>query len=257
MNNPLESARPAERRDQITAFATDIAYGALHGEWPARIKVNANGFWMNFKYRSKSTLSPNQIRFQEKWKSGNRPTFSLLASFGYLKLIDKRKRLGKGSEASVVDYFFFLTPNAFDLLDKPPTLPSIFISYSTKESSAFALLIEARLRILGIDDTFIDKSISSGEEWEKRLLDQIRLCRNFICLVGPTTFESTWVKREINWAEAVGATIISIWDSGAQMGDDCPDTLRKRQAIVVTADNAKSYEAAANKILNTLGYRSY
>jgi hypothetical protein len=152
---------------------------------------------------------------------------------------------------------YVLPPKALQLLEKPVQAPGVFISYSRKDSSAFALLVEARLRIVGVPDVFIDKKITAGDEWAEHLEERIREARYFICLVGPNTLRSSVVGQEVEWAVQAGCRIISIWHGGAKITDSAPEALRKRHAISVTEESAREYETAISELLNSMGYRTY
>ncbi|NDJ76094.1 MAG: TIR domain-containing protein, partial [Chloroflexi bacterium] len=89
-----------------------------------------------------------------------------------------------------------------------------------------------------------------------RIKDTIKQSKFFVCLIGPKTLDSEMVRQEIQWAEESGCMIISIWH-GCEIGDDCPEVLRERQAIQVTGESAREYETAVNTLLNSLGYSTY
>ncbi len=127
-------------------------------------------------------------------------------------------------------------------------------------SSTFALLIEARLKLVGVENPFIDKSIQAGEDWHARLHTTIQSAKYVVVLISKTTFDSDWVLQEIEWAQQAGCTIISIWHPGMKIDDKpprCPQILYERQAIKVNGESARDYEAAVNELLNALGYRTY
>lgn len=271
MDNPLELSAPTDPVQRVHAYARDLAYLAIHGELSARIVWGIAGLSDNpHEPRLGYPDTTNRYYFREKWGAETAkfsPFLDLLASYGYI-LIGGETLPGTGSAQlwgheelqadkshHVVTYL--LSPKAFQLLERPATPPTVFISYKRKESSAFALLIEARLRMAGVDAVFIDKSIPAGEKWHGELETRIKSAQTFISLIGPETLASPMVQKEIAWAVEASCRIISIWHNNCTMPDDCPGELKDRQYIVVADESAKGYETAINELLNSLGYRTY
>src|SRR6185436_647080 len=133
-----------------------------------------------------------------KWKT-DFPSEYLLLSFGYFK--------DYGIEAGYSVYL--LTDRAFELLERPSRAPDVFISYRRSESSAFGLLIEARLRLAGNPNPFIDKNLVPGAEWNAQLRHQIQRSSYFIALIGKSTLQSPYVIQEIEWAIESNCTLVS------------------------------------------------
>ncbi len=242
MDNPFEQPAPTNMLERVQAFARDLAYGATLGLWHSRIR---------WKQLSNPEMSDHSRRFAEhlypKW-GRDFPSEYLLLSFGYLIELEN-------IESGFANYL--LTDKAFQLLQQPSVAPDVFISYRRSESSAFGLLIEARLRLAGNPNPFIDKNLVPGSEWNAQLRQQIQKSRYFVALVGKTTLESPHVLQEIQWAAESQCTIVSIWHNGARMTDTVPDIIQRRHAIVVTEENALGYETAVNQLLNSLGYSTY
>jgi len=141
-------------------------------------------------------------------------------------------------------------------LEQPASPQEVFISYKHDQSSAFALLVEARLRLAGNQNPFLDKSINAGDEWEPLLEKKVQESKFLVCVIGEKTLESEWVKKEIGWAEEAGATIISIWH-GCDIDENTLPALKARHRIKVMAENATEYEVAISKMLNAMGYATY
>lgn len=242
MENPFEQPAPTDTLARIQAFARDLAYGATLGLWHSRIR---------WKQLSNPEMSDHSRRFAEylrpKW-GRDFPSEYLLLSFGYLSEL-------ANVESGFANYL--LTDKAFHLLQQPASPPDVFISYRRSESSAFGLLIEARLRLVGNPNPFIDKNLTPGSEWNAQLQQQIAKSRYFIALVGKTTLESPHVMQEIQWAAESQCTIVSVWHNGARMSDSTLELIQRRHAIVVTEENALGYETAVNQLLNSLGYSTY
>lgn len=241
MENPFEQGVPADVLQRVHAFARDLAYGVTLGLWHSQIHWQK---LLNPEISHHSRIFAQYLR--PKW-GGDFPSEYLMLSFGYFQ--------EHGSEGGHSRYL--LTEKAFRLLERPAGPPSVFISYRRSESSTFGLLIEARLKLVGNPNPFIDKNLVPGEEWNAQLRQKIEACRYFVCLIGRTTLESPHVMQELEWAAAGDRTIISIWHNGQRMSDATLPQLRDRHAIVVTEETALGYELAVNQLLNSLGYSTY
>jgi hypothetical protein len=257
MDNPLKLARPTDPIQQIHEYARDLAYLFATGNIGPTISTGGRFSWSDSPYVERDNDSQNRIDFRAKWvtksdENFSPPAFELLAAYEYLSVASKEHDI---NNRTITNYV--LTPKALQLLEKPVQAPSVFISYSRKDSSAFALLIEARLRIAGAPEVFIDKKITAGDEWAEHLQERIREARYFICLVGPNTLNSSVVRQEVEWAAQAGCRIISIWHGGAKITDSAPQALQKRHAISVSGESAREYETAISELLNSMGYRTY
>lgn len=240
-NTPLSQPLPDDPAERIVRFARDLAWGALQKRWspaPAVAPMGADGFqWLDFG-RMDAYLA-------EVWDD-DPPWPELLVSLGYLEITNQR-------ESGTVDYI--LTPRAFDLLREPATPPNVFISYRRAESSAFGLLVVARLKAVGVQNPFIDLQIDPGAEWRAYLEKMVRECRYFILLIGPTTLESEYVREEIEWAlNTPGCVIVPVTHNGFQRDHSFSEALAARQVIEVRRESAEDYELAVIKLLNLLGY---
>ncbi|MEP7285925.1 MAG: toll/interleukin-1 receptor domain-containing protein, partial [Chloroflexota bacterium] len=176
-----------------------------------------------------------------KWPSGGSPTCEMMQTFGYF-LHD-------------TDGSYLITQKAFALLERPVTLPTVFISYSRKTSSAFGLLIECRLQIAGIK-AFIDRSIDPGDAWHAQLEDKIRHSTCVVSLLAPETLNSNYVQKEIQWALDQNIMLIPIWH-GTFDGSNIPaalELLGSKNAIRVKEESAEAYHEAVEKLINRLGF---
>ena len=239
-DNPLEQPAPVDLLQRVHAFARDLAYGAAKGLWHTRIQ------WQALTNPDISNVAGVFAKYlREKWGT-DFPSEYLLVSLDYFDPV--------GDETGRSTYL--LTEKAFRLLEKPSSPPSVFISYRRSESTALALLIEARMKMAGNPNPYIDKNLIPGQDWNDQLEERIRQSRYFVVLVGKTTLESPNVLQELNWAEQAGCTIISIWH-GYKMEADAPVILQERHAITIDTDSALGYETAINQLLNGLGYATY
>lgn len=256
MENPHELPAPTDPIERVHAFARDLAYGVAQGWWTSKFilqTLNDLRGYESFFPDDHSDKDQFDDLTNKKWASGQ-PSEYLLISFGYLIPLEEIRHVGV--KKSVRQETYLITEKAMRLLEKPSTPPSVFISYKRDQSSPLALLVEARLRLVGNPNPFVDKNIVAGDGWHGRLKDTIQQSKYFVCLIGKETLKSEWVQKEIAWAAEAGCTLISIWH-GCEMGDDCPAALRERHAITVTGESAREYETAISELLNALGYATY
>jgi hypothetical protein len=251
IDNPLTLPAPTNFVDRVHAFARDLVYGVVNGLWNEVFIIYTDRWsvtWRsgNYMVTDEDQEHPFYQLIVNKW-NGSPPSQNLLQAFGYYD------KLQSGSNYEE----FILTPKAFALLEAPIAPPSVFISYKRSESSTFGLLIEARLKLLGNPNPFIDKNLVAGEEWHAQLEERVRDSRYFVCLVGKTTLSSAHVRQEIEWAEKYSKTIISVWHNGAYIDTSTPPALSARHAITVKGDSALDYEIAVNQLLNSMGYATY
>jgi hypothetical protein len=260
MDSPLKLARPTDPIQQIHDYARDLAYLFARGDAYPRISIGRRWSWSDNPHIARDGDSEDRIDFRKKWGAENEdpaewslplPSFDLLSAYGYLNVV------GTEMESGFPVTTYILTPQALKLLEKPVQAPGVFISYSRRDSSALALLIEARLRIVGVAEVFIDKKITAGDQWAEHLEDRIREARFFICLIGPNTLNSSVVRQELDWAVQAGCRIISIWHGGAKISESAPEVLQRLHAISVTGESAREYETAISELLNSMGYRTY
>jgi hypothetical protein len=238
MEDPLEQRAPEEPLKRVVEFARDLAYGVAQGYWISDIN------WLELL---DPELSDHARRYMahlwKKWRT-DFPPRSLMLSFGYFDEV-------------AIPSIYRLTEKAFSRLERPTAPPSVFIAYRRNISSALALLVEARLKLVGNPNPFIDKNLVAGDEWEERLRERISQSRYFVCLIGKTTLESIQVMQEIAWATEFDCRIISVWHDGLKMDENTPEILRERHAIFVKEESALEYETAINQLLNSMGYATY
>jgi hypothetical protein len=256
IDNPLLLPMPEDPIEKIYALARDIAYGASHKMWTSHLRVKDEGHQGHFyDHGLNKGLEP-------KWGDAhNYYSLHLLVAFGYMS----RGTPPNGVHVTERDVAFYdVTQKAFSLLEKPSTLPTVFISYRREhQSSALGLYVEARLKLAGNPNPFIDKNIPAGSNWHGHLEDIIQNCSHFICLIAPQTLESEMVQREIEWALKYQKTVISILHNDfdrAKLSEDAQEffkRLEQYQYIEVIGYNTDAYEIAVNKLLNSLNYQTY
>lgn len=263
MQNPLEQQVPEDKMQQVEHFARDYAYCVLNELCEPSIvaSTSLDGVERWDGWGSGSFFEHTK----DKWKS--HPSIWVLTVLGYFE----ETKQGR----------FTITDKAFKLLENPITIPTIFISYGHEQSSALALLIEARLKYADSQiGVFIDKSITPGDEWHAHLQEQVEASEYLVCLLGQsltqdndgnvitkTTIASPYVRQEIQWALDAKKTIIFICHDGyhlpSEQGEldektwEIIQALSTKQGIFVDAESAEEYEFAVNKLLNALGYATY
>ena len=152
-----------------------------------------------------------------------------------------------------------LTKAAFDLIDETEPY-DIFISYKRSESSAFALLVLARLKEYSLVP-FVDMALEAGGNWHAELEERIKGCDYFIILLGKETLASPTTIKEIKWALDYKKPIIPVWHSEFDIGDSrwakvvskVKDAIQETNAIRVTDESASGYNTAIVALLNRFG----
>jgi hypothetical protein len=157
------------------------------------------------------------------------------------------------------------------LLEAPYTPPSVFISYARPHSSAFGLLVVARLQQVGLNNPYIDMDIDPGDKWREDIEEKISGCQYFALLISPAsrkeindgvivelaTLERPNVQHEVRLARETAATIVPIWHNGFVSEKDYPDEfqwLAELNAIRVVEENPEQYQSAVDKLRNLMGY---
>jgi hypothetical protein len=242
MKRVLQSDLPGNPMARVRTLAKELAEGAVRELWPVDGITD---------YREGESHLPDELKarldkyFQARWNY-QYPRLELLARNGYLTQ-DPRD-----------DAFFVVAKTAFDLVEEVAPATS-FISYRRKDSSAFALLILARLKAAGLQ-AYLDLAIPAGDDWQQRIKDEIDRRDYFILLLGQETLSSSVVQQEIVWALQGGKTIIPIWHNGSQYPSgrytvliEVDEVLRKKNAIRVLEESGLGYETAIIELLNRFG----
>lgn len=253
MDDPRVNPVPEQYHQKVTALARDLAYGAYHGLWSPEFAVWAGlggdpPSWLNFGDPSQAF----NTLFESKWTPEHTPDPGMLEIIGYTRFLS----FNRDNNPTYV-----LTDKALDLLHTPAVAATVFIGYGRQFSSAFALLIEARLRERGVR-AFIDKMLVGGEEWEARIKDTIQnRITTFLCVMGPQTLLRPNVRNEIHWAVEANVPSIPIWHAGfSAQPDQLPEDavvrafVDRKNAIRVLEESALAYDSAMNQMLNQLEF---
>lgn len=245
--NPILNPLPEDALERGQAFALDVAYCAAEGLFQPYVNVMRSDIMLAPIGRRGdeahiAKVEALEAQFSAKWDNHS-PSIFLLETLGYMK---------KSGDSA-----YDVTEKAFALLEKPSSPPTVFISYKRGESSAFALLVEARLRLAGNPNPYLDKSLVVGEVWEKALEEHVRGAKYFILLVHPDAASSKYIKDEIRWAQESGCRILSIYYPGVNIETSGLEGLGQYQVINIKGNAASDYEDAVHKLLNALGYATY
>jgi hypothetical protein len=247
-------------------LARELAEGAANGFWSFGFRVAGFSAPLEGEYAEywegkpeledpKRLFVPNEevlLRYLKAgWNAPNLsdfPEFPLMVANGFLTVTSSR-----------LFWDYTIVKPAFDLLeDRPPA--NIFISYRRRESSAFALLVLARLKEYGLN-AFLDMSIQPGDNWREHLRDQIQAREYFVVLLSKDSLNSDVVRQELTWAIEHKANIIPIWHNGFtyQSGDitgvtvETDRLLTSTHTIRVLEESALAYNNALVELLNRFG----
>ncbi|MEO0563333.1 MAG: toll/interleukin-1 receptor domain-containing protein [Chloroflexota bacterium] len=242
MDNPLHQPAPADKRARMYDFARDIAWGFFNDHWTDNLREFRGDLFLE------GADTEMAEAFAAKWPTETRPSMDQLKSLGLLR--------------HTTGQYFCLTPNAYDLLDAPAKMPSVFISYARAYSTTFALYLEARLRVVGNKSVFIDKSLEPGSDWRESLKEKVQSSQYLVILIDQGTLDSRNVRDEIEWALEAGVAIVPIFHHVRENGLPQKGSLKEVglghvHAIQASDKTAQGYEYAANALLNVLGYATY
>lgn len=95
-------------------------------------------------------------------------------------------------------------------------MPQVFISYRRVPSAMLAQLLAKELKQRGIDVYLDVRQTDGAGPFPERLLRAIDACDVFVCLVANSTFDSEWVRREIEHARSTGKRMIPVFQESYQ-----------------------------------------
>jgi len=246
MHRVLLRPLPTNAISRIRLLAKEMAEGAAEGIWEIELYYESEqrGDFGATTFIT-DTYRPTEFEeyLQKRW-SKKHPDWKLLAVNGYVKWLNGGVRL---------------LEKAFQLLDEVQPA-EIFISYRRNESSAFALLVLARLKSFDLN-AFLDMSIQAGDDWHAQLEDEVDKRDYFILLLGgKETLISPYVRREIEWAMQSNSIIIPIWhnefeykSSAFDVSPEIDRMLSMTHTIRVLEESASAYNTAIVELLNRFG----
>src|SRR4051794_11754480 len=99
-------------------------------------------------------------------------------------------------------------------------MPASFISHSSLDEAVSGSVL-AELAKLGFERVFLDfdedSGIGAGDNWEKRLYEELARCHAVILVLSPNWLASTWCRVELAQARALGKVILPV--ICAQLGE--------------------------------------
>lgn len=103
---------------------------------------------------------------------------------------------------------------------------SVFVSYQrTDNDTKIARRLSTALQSQGVNVFRDQKALQAGQKWWPTLKRAIARARRLVIVIGRTTHESTWVKREVRHALQKGVNVIPLL-CYAGHGWEQPSTLK-------------------------------
>ena len=99
-------------------------------------------------------------------------------------------------------------------------MADVFISYQRSRSADIAYIIRDRLEDEGIDAFMDIKGLSAAGQFPPQLGRAIAEAKVFLCLLGPDTLASAWVRKENDQACNLGLTLIPVFHQEFTEPDD-------------------------------------
>lgn len=131
-------------------------------------------------------------------------------------------------------------------------MADVFISYQRSRSADIAYIIRDRLEDEGIDAFMDIKGLSAAGQFPPQLGRAIAEARVFLCLLGPDTLASDWVRKEIDQACNLGLTLIPVFHPEFTEPEDIQDQsvrdLLRSQGVELPASN-KYLDPALDQIV--------
>src|SRR4051812_31225125 len=92
-------------------------------------------------------------------------------------------------------------------------MPAIFISHSSQDRVVSAEMMKVLAR-LGFGRVFLDfdktTGLGAGENWEKRLYEELTRCHAVVLVLTPAWLASKWCFAELTQARALGKVILPV-----------------------------------------------
>jgi hypothetical protein len=255
MQKVMQRSLPNNGMARIRMLARELAEGATEEVWQPSIVINVQQRTIEGKSVQVSLVPHESIQKYLEIRWGNQhPDLILLRYNGYLE-----RRTDNNTVHEITEKAFLLVDEV-----EPST---IFISYRRKESSAFALLVLARLKEHGLK-AFLDMSIQAGNNWHAHIKEQIGIHGSFIVILNHETLDSEAVCNEIQWAMDAKKAILPVahpkfeyveykklrTDEGKfNLTPEMDFMLTNTHTIRVLEESALAYNNAIVELLNRFG----
>ncbi len=131
--------------------------------------------------------------------------------------------------------------------------PRVFISYRRSASAGYGQILHDKLSERGAE-IFLDVRDLHAGEFGEDLKESIATCDYFLLLLAPTTLESQWVIKEVEYAREKGKIIIPVLINEFNLyGDDMPASLKWLQQQNAIPMPHLFVDAAIDKIAEFIG----
>lgn len=187
-------------------------------------------------------LAPNIVQLDNKLVISTLGTIllismfiSILASMGMIRAHLFRKRFSKLNEVTL----------------------RVFISYRRSVSSVLADKVYSDLKYKYNTDVILDDRLRKDRgAIPFHVLKEIARCDVFICIVGDITFESEWVKKEIEQAYVLGKLMIPVFHEGyvlpAEVSEDYIKALLNSQGVEMLDKRGKFLDESIGEIVSIM-----
>lgn len=110
-------------------------------------------------------------------------------------------------------------PRLFNLAENPPlaarVASHVFVSYNRADAD-FARWLVDHLQSVG-HRTWMDDRVPGGEDWREETASAINKAKAVVCALSPDSLKSTWVRRELQFADKGGIPILPVVHQAAQL----------------------------------------
>ena len=131
-------------------------------------------------------------------------------------------------------------------------MPAIFISHSSRDGT-IADDIKSALAQMGFDRVFLDfdkdSGIGAGEDWEKRLYEELSRCHAVILVITPSWLGSKWCFAELAQARALGKVILPAICAPLSEPIVLPGIRRSIWSIGKLADSTASHSGSVRLLM--------
>jgi hypothetical protein len=131
--------------------------------------------------------------------------------------------------------------------------PRVFISYRRAASAGYGQILHDKLAERGAE-IFLDVRDLHAGEFGEDLKESIATCDYFLLLLAPTTLESQWVVKEVEYAREKGKIIIPVLINEFDLyGNEMPEKLKWLQQQNAIPMPHLYVDAAVEKIAEFIG----